>query len=93
MDSLRFEDAALYLRVKRMEVLASNIANADTPGYQAKDIDFKAALEETQRQMLTVQSTNKSHLGNIAPTSIDPQIAFRHQIDLSSTGNPYLSIP
>ena len=63
MDSLRFEDAALYLRVKRMEVLASNIANADTPGYQAKDIDFKAALEETQRQMLTVQSTNKSHLG------------------------------
>ena len=77
MDSLRFEDAALYLRVKRMEVLASNIANADTPGYQAKDIDFKAALEETQRQMLTVQSTNKSHLGNIAPTSIDPQIAFR----------------
>ena len=77
MDSLKFEDAALYLRVKRMEVLASNIANADTPGYQAKDIDFKAALEETQRQMLTVQSTNKSHLGNIAPTSIDPQIAFR----------------
>ncbi len=77
MDSLKFEDAALYLRVKRMEVLASNIANADTPGYQAKDINFRAALEETQRQMLTVQSTNKTHLGNITSASIDPQIAYR----------------
>lgn len=75
-----------------MEVLASNIANADTPGYQAKDIDFKAALEETQRQMLTVQSTNKSHLGNIAPTSIDPQIAFRPVSQNAMDRNTVISI-
>ncbi|WP_343521386.1 flagellar basal body rod protein FlgB [Sphingomonas sp.] len=36
--------AALAVRSQRMGVLASNIANASTPGYKAKDIDFKEAL-------------------------------------------------
>ncbi len=37
--------AALELRSQRMGVLASNIANAATPGYKARDIDFGAALQ------------------------------------------------
>jgi flagellar basal-body rod protein FlgB len=37
--------AALTLRSERMGVIASNIANAATPGYKARDIDFNAALE------------------------------------------------
>ncbi|WP_443018889.1 flagellar basal body rod protein FlgB [Sphingomonas sp.] len=37
--------AALAVRSQRMGVLASNIANASTPGYKAKDIDFSAALK------------------------------------------------
>ena len=36
--------AALEVRSQRMGVLASNIANASTPGFKAKDIDFKVAL-------------------------------------------------
>ena len=36
--------AALTVRSQRMGVLASNIANASTPGYKAKDIDFRSAL-------------------------------------------------
>ena len=36
--------AALTLRSQRTEVLAANLANADTPGYRARDIDFKHAL-------------------------------------------------
>lgn len=38
--------SALTLRGHRSQVLASNIANADTPGYQARDVDFKSALAE-----------------------------------------------
>lgn len=38
--------AALQFQRQRMEVLASNIANADTPGYQAKDLDFNKVLEQ-----------------------------------------------
>lgn len=37
--------AALQIRAQRMAVLSSNIANAGTPGYKARDIDFGAALE------------------------------------------------
>ena len=36
--------AALSVRSQRMNVLASNIANASTPGFKAKDIDFRAAM-------------------------------------------------
>ncbi len=35
---------ALTLESQRMQVLASNLANADTPNYKAQDLDFKAAL-------------------------------------------------
>lgn len=41
-----FQSQALLLRSERQRVLASNIANADTPGYQARDFDFKAALAD-----------------------------------------------
>jgi flagellar basal-body rod protein FlgB len=37
--------AALEIRAQRMGMLGSNIANAATPGYKARDIDFAAALE------------------------------------------------
>jgi flagellar basal-body rod protein FlgB len=44
-DYLRFNEAALSLRSTRQQVLASNIANADTPNYKARDIDFASALK------------------------------------------------
>ena len=40
----RFHQEALNLRAQRQQVLASNIANADTPRFQARDIDFTTAL-------------------------------------------------
>lgn len=49
--------AALEVRAQRMSVLGSNIANAGTPGYKARDIDFGAALQarlagsDTERAM------------------------------------------
>jgi flagellar basal-body rod protein FlgB len=44
-DYLRFNEAALSLRSQRQQILASNIANADTPNYKARDIDFASALQ------------------------------------------------
>ena len=41
--------AALQIRGQRMGVLASNIANASTPGFKARDIDFKAALDASEQ--------------------------------------------
>ncbi|QOY93596.1 flagellar basal body rod protein FlgB [Massilia sp. UMI-21] len=42
---LSFNETALSLRAQRQELLASNIANADTPNYKARDIDFNSALQ------------------------------------------------
>lgn len=42
---MRFNEAALGLRSQRQQLLASNIANADTPNYKARDIDFASALQ------------------------------------------------
>jgi len=44
-DYLRFNETALSLRSQRQELLASNIANADTPNFKARDIDFSSALQ------------------------------------------------
>jgi flagellar basal-body rod protein FlgB len=41
---LDFQSKALMLRAERQRAIASNIANADTPGYVARDLDFKAAM-------------------------------------------------
>jgi flagellar basal-body rod protein FlgB len=44
-DTLGFHQRALAMRAYRQEVLAANIANANTPHYKARDIDFKASLQ------------------------------------------------
>lgn len=44
-DLLRFQETALSMRAQRQQLLASNIANADTPNYKARDIDFNKALQ------------------------------------------------
>jgi flagellar basal-body rod protein FlgB len=45
-DTLNFQTEALVLRSERQRLIASNIANADTPGYVARDMDFASALRE-----------------------------------------------
>lgn len=44
-DLMRFQETALSLRAQRQQLLASNIANADTPNYKARDVDFNKALQ------------------------------------------------
>lgn len=47
--SLDFHAQALSLRAERQRLIASNIANADTPGFQARDFDFASALRQASR--------------------------------------------
>jgi flagellar basal-body rod protein FlgB len=55
---------ALRLRGKRMELLASNLANADTPGFKAKDIDFRSILKEAESAVSPVRlnATRETHI-------------------------------
>jgi flagellar basal-body rod protein FlgB len=45
-DGLEFHSQALVLRAERQRLIAGNIANADTPGYQARDFNFANALRQ-----------------------------------------------
>jgi flagellar basal-body rod protein FlgB len=54
--------AALELRSQRMGLITSNIANAGTPGYKAKDIDFAAALKAKTSGMDTDQAASAATL-------------------------------
>lgn len=55
-------EQALLLKASRSEVLASNIANANTPGFKARDFDFHKALKlATNQQMSGLQRTHSSH--------------------------------
>ncbi|CBJ81076.1 MULTISPECIES: flagellar basal body rod protein FlgB [Xenorhabdus] len=48
--AFHFRQEALALRNQRQEILSANIANADTPGYQARDIDFAAQLKQVMAE-------------------------------------------
>lgn len=67
---------ALVLRAKRAEVIASNIANADTPGYKAQGMDFQKALAQaTQKQTMAMSQTNEKHLST--RMSLNDQLQYR----------------
>lgn len=66
-DTFQFHQQALSLRHERQKVLANNIANADTPGFKARDLDFSKALSSAvQRQADgtggVLQRTSSRHL-------------------------------
>ena len=43
------QEQSLQIQQRRLELIAANIANADTPGFQARDLDFRAALQKAQQ--------------------------------------------
>ncbi len=55
-DSLNFQATALTLRSERQRLIASNIANADTPGYTARDFNFADALRQASGQTSSAQA-------------------------------------
>ena len=85
---LGIHESALYMQARRAEVLASNLANVDTPGYKARDIDFRqvmasAAGEDNGDQL---RLTNPAHLD----TSLDSSgydLQYRQPYQASLDGN------
>ena len=59
-NALDFQAKALVLRAERQRVIASNIANADTPGYAGRDVNFKQAMSEAIGDQSIRLSTSSS---------------------------------
>ena len=59
-NGLDFHSKALVLRAERQRAIASNIANADTPGYVARDLDFSSAMANATTSSSIAPGINKS---------------------------------
>jgi len=93
--AFNFNQSVLRVRSQRQEILAANIANADTPKYKARDIDFKASLEAAlsgNSPSISTTKTSQQHLDGEegsagAPTGLPDSPLFRPTMQGSIDGN------
>jgi flagellar basal-body rod protein FlgB len=80
---LDFQATALDIRERRNTLLGSNIANAGTPGYKARDIDFESELA-AHTQAGSIRTTKSAHLDPDGPSE---RSLFRDPLNPSIDGN------
>ena len=80
---------ALKVQSKRMEVLADNLANVDTPNYKARDIDFRAALANAAGADAQVRlaTTDARHLSTDPSTNLSASLKYRVPLAPALDGN------
>lgn len=90
-EHLSVQRNALNLLVQRQEMIASNIANADTPHYKARDIDFKEALANRlaarRDQSIGLAVTARGHIGGRAEPYLPAGVKYRNEFQPGIDGN------
>ena len=90
-DAFQFNRTVLDLRSVRQELIASNIANADTPNYKAKDINFANALQGAisgNTAKLQLAGTAPQHLsGGTGKNVMGAPVMYRNVVQPSADGN------
>lgn len=88
--ALGLYENALSLRSMRSEVIANNIANADTPGYKARDMDFQSMLASRMHEVssdVAITETQSGHIkGNFDEASFNG-LKYRNPMQPSIDGN------
>ena len=84
--ALGVHEQALQVKSRRLEVLAQNIANADTPHYKARDIDFKAVMSQAQQPETSMTATSSGHYDMGQGIDADG-MRFRTPFNTSFDGN------
>lgn len=84
-NALGVHPQVLALREKRGELLAANMANADTPGYKARDLDFQSVLKQNLQLSKTLERTDANHF----PTQslLETHTMYRNPNQASLDGN------
>ena len=89
-EAIAFQSKALGLRAYRQQVLAENIANADTPNYKARDFSFKSALDSAMAGRATgglaMERTAPGHLSGTTGRAL-ADLKFRQPMQSSADGN------
>ena len=81
-EALDFQSQALLLRSERQRLIASNIANADTPGYQARELDFANALRQATGTVSGAASLASISLTTSHPAHDDASPSLRDEPSL-----------
>ncbi|MBT8136699.1 MAG: flagellar basal body rod protein FlgB [Gammaproteobacteria bacterium] len=85
--ALGIHPQAVMVRSRRMQVIASNLANADTPGYQARDLDFREMLR-SESSGARIMRTHARHLDSAAAgNSAGGELKYRNPLQPSVDGN------
>lgn len=86
-NALGIHPSAMLLRASRAEILANNLANSDTPGYKARDINFQAVLagEVASHDSLGMNRTQSGHLSG--RRKADEDLLYRNPSQPSIDGN------
>ena len=88
--TFRFHQDAANLRAYRQQLIASNIANADTPNFKARDINFRTALEgafEARAARLVTTAPNHIASPNGGAPSAAGELQYRTAVQGSVDGN------
>src|SRR6202161_3058582 len=81
-------EQALLLHGQRLGILANNLANADTPNFKARDIDFAAVLGSTDEQLpLSVSVTHAAHITPLEGALPSGELKYRNPYQASLDGN------
>jgi flagellar basal-body rod protein FlgB len=81
-------EQALLLHGQRIGILANNLANADTPNFKARDIDFAAILGASDEQLpLTVSTTHAAHIAPLESEMPSGELKYRNPYQASLDGN------
>lgn len=84
--ALGIHPQALALREKRGEVLAANLANADTPNYKARDLDFQSILKQQMPVANALESPQAGHLKS-SSLQLGAELMYRQPHQASLDGN------
>ena len=83
--ALGIHPQALSVRERRSELLAANLANADTPGYKARDLDFKSILKQNMPEAVAIERTQAGHL--VPQQLLGSRAMYRNPNQVSLDGN------
>ena len=86
-DAFGIHEQAVRLRTQRAEILAANLANADTPGFKARDVDFAAMLRKELPGGVRLVATQQGHIGADARVVSTNQLQYRNPTQASLDNN------
>ncbi len=87
---LGVHEKALYMLGERSKVLATNIINADTPNYKARDIDFKSVLQQSNSvvtRKVSLEVSDPDHISVVGSGNPYSNLVYRRPLQPSLDGN------